>query len=116
MRILGASTDGRGSAGEVRDCVEENGVTFIVLPDPGSRATRSLRTTGVPGRFLIGRAGTLLKRWIGVIRPEAGSVRGPIREALRKGADAVLRRHRDGDPGRPRSRRPAWRGSRTVGV
>jgi cytochrome c biogenesis protein CcmG/thiol:disulfide interchange protein DsbE len=82
LRVVGVSTDAPAAADDVRAFLEENGITFTVLHDSREEATRVFRTTGVPETFLIGRDGTLLKRWIGAIDPADPSVLDPIRAAL----------------------------------
>lgn len=82
LRVVGVSIDTPSAAGDVRSFVEQHGLTFTILHDAQEQATRTFRTAGVPESYLIGRDGTLLKRWIGMIQPDAPGVRDPIRAAL----------------------------------
>ena len=82
LRVVGTSIDAASAAPDVRSFVEQHGITFPILHDAQESATRVFRTTGVPETYLIGRDGTLLKRWIGKIDTESAAVRQPIEEAL----------------------------------
>jgi cytochrome c biogenesis protein CcmG/thiol:disulfide interchange protein DsbE len=82
LRVVAVSVDSRSAAGDVRQFLDEYGITFTVLHDPDEQVSRTFRTTGVPETYLIDRDGTIVKRWIGKIDAASEAVRGPVREAL----------------------------------
>src|SRR5687768_2916004 len=53
LRVLGVSVDASGSEDPIRYFLEEFGVSFTILHDPGDRVSRVFRLTGVPETFLI---------------------------------------------------------------
>jgi peroxiredoxin len=85
LHVIGVSIDGRGAAGEVRQFLESNGITFTILHDADERVTRTFRTIGVPETFLIDREGRVLNRWIGKIDAESETIQAAVREALASG-------------------------------
>ena len=87
LAVTAVSIDKASARGEVEAFARENGITFRVLLDPGERVTRTYRTSGVPETFLIGRDGTLLRRWIGQIDPASATVRDAVADALRQRAE-----------------------------
>lgn len=64
LRIVAVSID-RGSSEMVREWVEQRGLTFTVLHDPGGRIERIYQTTGVPESFIVDDRGVIVKREIG---------------------------------------------------
>jgi cytochrome c biogenesis protein CcmG, thiol:disulfide interchange protein DsbE len=82
LRVVGASIDRRTAAGQVRDFVQDHGITFTILHDAGSEVTRRFRTAGVPETFLIDREGTIVHRWIGEFDPTGPEAAATIRETL----------------------------------
>ena len=64
LQVLAVSVD-VGSGGDVRDWVEERGLTFDVWHDPGGEIQRTYRTTGVPESFVIDHHGVIMRRVIG---------------------------------------------------
>jgi cytochrome c biogenesis protein CcmG, thiol:disulfide interchange protein DsbE len=82
LAVTAVSIDKAPDRGKVEEFVRENGITFRVLLDPGERLTRTYRTSGVPETFLIGRDGTLLRRWIGQIDPASATIRDAVADAL----------------------------------
>lgn len=85
LRVVAVSIDSRSAAGEVRDFVESNGITFTILHDADERVTRTFRAVGVPETYLIDREGRLVRRWIGKIDPQAEPIQAAVREALATG-------------------------------
>jgi cytochrome c biogenesis protein CcmG, thiol:disulfide interchange protein DsbE len=82
VRVVAVSIDPAGATGEIRDFLDELGLTFTVLHDPEQEIAGVFQPAGVPETYLIGADGVLLKRWIGRIDGRSEAVRGPIREAL----------------------------------
>lgn len=64
LRIVAVSID-RSSSEKVLAWVEQRGLTFAVLHDPGGRIERIYQTTGVPESFIIDDHGVIVKREIG---------------------------------------------------
>ena len=87
LAVTAVSIDRAAARGEVEEFVRANSITFRVLLDPGERVTRTYRTTGVPETFLVGRDGTLLRRWIGQIDPASATIRDAVADALRQRAE-----------------------------
>jgi peroxiredoxin len=85
LHVIGVSIDGRNAAGEVRQFLESNGITFTILHDADERVTRTFRTMGVPETYLIDRDGRVVKRWIGKIDTESETIQSAVREALAGG-------------------------------
>jgi peroxiredoxin len=85
LRVIGVSIDGRNAAGEVRQFLESNGITFTILHDADERVTRTFRTMGVPETYLIDRDGRVVKRWIGKIDTESEIIQSAVRDALAGG-------------------------------
>jgi peroxiredoxin len=71
LRVIGVSTDARGAEDAIRSFVDDHGITFTILHDPGETVPRRYRTAGVPETFLIDRDGTIVHRWIGMFDPVA---------------------------------------------
>jgi peroxiredoxin len=82
LRVVGVSIDSRSAAGEVRQFLDQNGITFTILHDADERVTRTFRTMGVPETYLIDREGRLVRRWIGKIDAESETIQAAVREAL----------------------------------
>jgi cytochrome c biogenesis protein CcmG, thiol:disulfide interchange protein DsbE len=82
LRVVAVSIDSPGARAAIDEFLEEYGISFTIVHDGGQEVTRAFRTLGVPETFLIGRDGTLLKRWTGRIDGHSPQVRQPIVEAL----------------------------------
>ena len=82
LRVVGVSIDAEGSEDEIRDFLEEVGVTYTILHDPDERISELMPIIGVPHTFLIGRNGTFLRQWIGEIDATSVEIVGPVKEAL----------------------------------
>jgi peroxiredoxin len=83
LNVVAVSVDAAGAAGEIRDFLDELGLTMQVLHDTRSEISRVFATRGVPETFLIGADGVLRHHWIGRIDARSESVRGPVLAALR---------------------------------
>lgn len=69
LRIVAVSVDDSGTEPQIRDFVEQYGLTFEVLHDPGGqtgRISRDYQTTGYPETVIIGRDGIIRKKLLGV--------------------------------------------------
>jgi cytochrome c biogenesis protein CcmG, thiol:disulfide interchange protein DsbE len=85
LRVVAVSIDRAGSAGEIRDFLDEHGITFTILHDPEQDIAVPFRTRGVPESWLIDREGVLVRHWIGLIDGESDAVRRPVMAALEGG-------------------------------
>jgi peroxiredoxin len=82
LRVVAVSVDAAGASGEIRDFLDELGLTMAVLHDTRAEVSKAFSTMGVPETFLIGDDGVLLHHWRGRIDARSHSVRGPVYEAL----------------------------------
>jgi cytochrome c biogenesis protein CcmG, thiol:disulfide interchange protein DsbE len=82
FRVVAVSIDKHGAEREIRDFLEEYGITFTVLYDPDHEIVRRFNTIGVPETFLIDRNGVVVRHWIGRIDGHSELIRAPIRDAL----------------------------------
>jgi peroxiredoxin len=82
LRVVAVSVDAAGAAGDIREFLDELGLTMLVLHDSRAEVSRAFSTIGVPETFLIGSDGTLVRHWIGRIDAHSESVRRPVLDAL----------------------------------
>jgi thiol-disulfide isomerase/thioredoxin len=72
LRTVGISLDNRGAWDQVRDFLDESGVTYEILLDPSMRSLDLFDLPGLPGTFLLDPAGAVTFARIGpVIEGEA---------------------------------------------
>lgn len=64
LKVVAVSVDEPGSEQKIRDFAREFGLTFELLHDASGAIQGIYRTTGVPETFVIGRDGTIRKKWI----------------------------------------------------
>lgn len=81
LTVVGVSVDGANARGAVQAFLDDFGITFPIVHDPGERVTRAFRTTGVPETFLISE-GRVLRRWIGPVSLEDATA--AVGDALRR--------------------------------
>jgi peroxiredoxin len=74
LRVIGVSIDSRGAEDAIRGFLDDHGIDFTILHDPGETVARQFRTAGVPETFLIDAQGILAHRWIGKFDPMAPDV------------------------------------------
>lgn len=65
LHIVAVSVDLAGKTQLVRDFVKEFNLSFEILNDTSGTIEQKYQTTGVPESFVIGRDGTIHKKWIG---------------------------------------------------
>jgi cytochrome c biogenesis protein CcmG/thiol:disulfide interchange protein DsbE len=65
LQVLAVSIDNPGMQQTIRDFVDELGLTFQILHDPGNRISTRYQVTGYPESFLIDRNGVIRKKVIG---------------------------------------------------
>jgi cytochrome c biogenesis protein CcmG, thiol:disulfide interchange protein DsbE len=85
LRIVAVSIDAANAVRDVREFVEEYGLTFDILHDPARDVTRHFNTIGVPETFLIDAQGRLQRHWLGRIDPQSESVRGAVVDVMAGG-------------------------------
>jgi cytochrome c biogenesis protein CcmG, thiol:disulfide interchange protein DsbE len=73
LKLVAVSIDDYVSEDSIRAFAKTFGVTFEVLHDSTHAIERAYQTTGYPESFVIGREGTIRKKWIG---PEDWNSRG----------------------------------------
>jgi cytochrome c biogenesis protein CcmG, thiol:disulfide interchange protein DsbE len=71
LRVVGVSIDSRGSEGEIRQFLQDHGITFTILHDIAEDISQRFRASGVPQTWLIDRRGVIAHRWIGKFDPVA---------------------------------------------
>jgi peroxiredoxin len=64
LKVVAVSVDDPGSEQAIRDFAQEFGLTFELLHDASGAIQGIYRTTGVPETFVIGRDGTIRKKWM----------------------------------------------------
>ncbi|MFI5256255.1 MAG: TlpA family protein disulfide reductase [Gemmatimonadales bacterium] len=82
LAVVSVSVDDPGSEDRIRDFVKEYGITFEVLHDPAQRTKTNYQVTGFPETFIIGREGTIRKKFIGAADWSSDANRALISELL----------------------------------
>lgn len=62
LAVLAVSVDVGGARDAIRAYVEELGLTFTILHDPGARVSETFRTRGVPETLILDGEGRIVKR------------------------------------------------------
>jgi peroxiredoxin len=65
LKLVAVSVDDYVSEDSIRKFAKNFGVTFEVLHDSSGAIERQYQATGYPETFVIGREGTIRKKWIG---------------------------------------------------
>jgi cytochrome c biogenesis protein CcmG, thiol:disulfide interchange protein DsbE len=73
LRLVAVSIDDAVNEDSIAAFARNLGVTFEILHDPTHEIEKVFQTTGYPETFVIGREGTIRKKWIG---PDDWSSRG----------------------------------------
>lgn len=60
LRVAGITVDGRSAADDARAFLEEMGVTYIQLHDPGMRSMDVFRVFGLPATYVIDAEGRIV--------------------------------------------------------
>ncbi len=76
LKVMAVSVD-LGSSADVREWIDERGLTFQILHDQSGRIQQTYQTTGVPETFVIDRYGVIVKKLIG-----AAEWDHPVQQAL----------------------------------
>lgn len=80
--VVAVSVDDPGSEDRIRDFAKEYGLTFEILHDPTQQTKTNYQITGFPETFVIGREGTIRKKFIGAADWSSDANRALIRELL----------------------------------
>lgn len=65
LKIVAVSVDREVSEDSIQKFVKNLGVTFEVLHDSSGAIENQYQTTGYPETFIIGKEGTIRRKWIG---------------------------------------------------
>jgi cytochrome c biogenesis protein CcmG, thiol:disulfide interchange protein DsbE len=65
LKLIAVSADEGVSEDSIRAFAKHYGVTFEILHDPSHAVDDAYQATGYPETFVIGREGTIRKKWIG---------------------------------------------------
>ena len=65
LKLVAVSIDDYVSEDSIRNFAKGYGVTFEVLHDSSGTIEQAYQTTGYPETFIIGKEGTIRKKWIG---------------------------------------------------
>jgi cytochrome c biogenesis protein CcmG/thiol:disulfide interchange protein DsbE len=65
LRVVAVSVDQIAGPPQIRDFARELGLTFEILHDSAQHIVRAYRVHGYPQSFVIGRDGTIRRKWIG---------------------------------------------------
>lgn len=82
LKVVGVSIDAGGADQAVAQFLEEYGVTYTILRDPGDRIASVFMTQGVPVTILIDADGTVLWRRLGPVSAEDEGLATALRRAL----------------------------------
>ncbi len=80
--VLGISVDSERSMDMVAQMVRQFGLRYPVLLDPASRSVPTLKVTGYPTSFLVGRDGKIVWRRNGIIATDDAELLSNLQSAL----------------------------------
>jgi cytochrome c biogenesis protein CcmG, thiol:disulfide interchange protein DsbE len=89
LRIVAVSIDQIAGPPQIRDYARELGLTFEILHDSAQHIVRSYQVNGYPQSFVIGRDGTVRRRWIGAENWNSAGNRSLVRALLAAPAPAA---------------------------
>lgn len=82
LRVVAVSIDQIAGPPQIREFAEELGLTFEILHDSAQQIVRSYQVNGYPQSFVIGRDGTIRRKWIGAEDWNSASNRSLMRALL----------------------------------
>jgi len=82
LQVVGVSVDAASAERSVLRFLEEVGVDFLILRDPGDRASRIFRAPGLPLTLLIDGEGMVRWRHLGPVTSDNPELRALLAEAL----------------------------------
>jgi peroxiredoxin len=65
LKVVAISIDQIAGPPQIREFAHELGLTFEILHDSAQHVVRDYRVNGYPQSFVIGRDGTIRRKWIG---------------------------------------------------
>jgi peroxiredoxin len=82
LRVVAVSIDQIAGPPQIREFARELGLTFEILHDSAQAIVRSYQVNGYPQSFVIGRDGTIRRKWIGAENWNSAGNRSLIRTLL----------------------------------
>jgi cytochrome c biogenesis protein CcmG/thiol:disulfide interchange protein DsbE len=82
LRVVAVSIDQIAGPPQIRDFARELGLTFDILHDSAQTIVRAYQVNGYPQSFVIGRDGTIRRKWIGAEDWNSPSNRSLVRALL----------------------------------
>ena len=79
--VVGISQDGPGA--DLAGFAKSRGLTYALWRDPDMSAYRAFGVYQLPAAFLVGRDGTILRRWDGFVPVDAAAVEAAVGAALK---------------------------------
>ncbi len=89
LRVVAVSIDQIAGPPQIRDFARELGLTFEILHDSAQSIVRSYQVNGYPQSFVIGRDGTIRRKWIGAENWNSAANRSLISALLAPSRDAA---------------------------
>jgi hypothetical protein len=80
--MVGVSVDAFGTAGDVRDYVQQHDMTYSIWLDPDKTFATKFLTVGVPETFVVNKAGMITFRHIGALAQGDSTLTSAINTAL----------------------------------
>ncbi|HKO14989.1 MAG TPA: TlpA disulfide reductase family protein [Gemmatimonadaceae bacterium] len=88
LRVVAVSIDDYVGEDSIRNFAKGLGLTFEILHDPTHAIEHAYQTTGYPETFVIGRDGTIRKKWIAAANWSSPANRALVAELLGVAPDA----------------------------
>jgi cytochrome c biogenesis protein CcmG/thiol:disulfide interchange protein DsbE len=85
LRVVAVSIDQIAGPPQIREFARELGLTFEILHDSAQNIVRAYQVNGYPQSFVIGRDGTIRRRWIGAEDWNSASNRALVQALLEPG-------------------------------
>jgi cytochrome c biogenesis protein CcmG/thiol:disulfide interchange protein DsbE len=82
LAVVAVSVDDPGMQSHILEFARELGISFEILHDPTRKTAANYQITGFPETFVIGREGTIRKKFIGAADWSSEGNRALIRELL----------------------------------
>jgi peroxiredoxin len=82
LKVVAVSIDQIAGPAQIREFARELGLTFEIVHDSAQHIVRDYRVNGYPQSFVIGRDGTIRRKWIGAEDWNSPSNRALVRALL----------------------------------
>lgn len=82
LQVVGVSIDGPNAEPQIREFLDEYGITFRILHDPSDRISSTFAIQGVPVTMVIDPQGTVTWRHLGPVTANTPSLLEAIESAL----------------------------------